>query len=242
MLDKEAVHEKKKRGALAVRDGLREDILWVRLEPGSPLDEVSLAERFGVSRTPVREALLLLSGERLVQFLPNRTTVVAPFKLDNVGDLIDTFLLLSRAAARSAAVSGDADIEKLNALTAKHHQAVEDDDLITMFESDKELRATIADTCGNIFQSSYFNQALMAGHRSRVLCYYPNATKDDLMQANGLMKRLCDDIADGNVQSSDETMTALVMQDFEIIQRSIQPSVTAEMDLSGHPVRLGVKQ
>ncbi|MCC0040259.1 MAG: GntR family transcriptional regulator, partial [Brucellaceae bacterium] len=72
-----------RRGALQVYDALREDILWVRIKPGSALDEVRLAERFKVSRTPIREALLLLSGESFVQFLPNRTTVVAPLLLNN---------------------------------------------------------------------------------------------------------------------------------------------------------------
>ena len=63
----ESSASKSKRGALQVHESLREDILWLRIEPGSALDEVALAERFEVSRTPIREALLLLSGEGLGQ-------------------------------------------------------------------------------------------------------------------------------------------------------------------------------
>ena len=98
-----------RRGALQVYDVLREEILWVRIAPGTALDEHDLAARFEVSRTPIREALLLLAGERLVQFLPNRTSIVAPFSLDNAGDYLDTALIISRAMARAAALSGRAE-------------------------------------------------------------------------------------------------------------------------------------
>ena len=47
-------------------------------KPGDRLVESELAERLGVSRTPVREALIRLSGDGLVVTLPNRTTIVAP--------------------------------------------------------------------------------------------------------------------------------------------------------------------
>ena len=70
---------KHRRGSLQVYESMREDILWLRIDPGSAIDEVALAERFKISRTPIREALLLLSGDDLVKFLPNRTTIVAPW-------------------------------------------------------------------------------------------------------------------------------------------------------------------
>ena len=117
-----------RRGALQVYDVLREEILWVRIAPGSALDETALAARFEVSRTPIREALLLLAGERLVQFLPNRTSIVAHFSLDNTGDYLDTALIISRAMARAAALSGRAEAAPLNDHVHRFAQAVEDDD------------------------------------------------------------------------------------------------------------------
>lgn len=56
---------------------LRDEILTLVLEPGLPLDETSLSKRFSVSRSPVREALNRLLAERLVETLPNRSTIVA---------------------------------------------------------------------------------------------------------------------------------------------------------------------
>ncbi len=66
------------RGVQTVYEALRRAIVDLRLEPGSPLDEVTLAERFDMSRTPVREALVRLAAEGLVTQLPNRNTIVAP--------------------------------------------------------------------------------------------------------------------------------------------------------------------
>lgn len=111
-------------GALQVYDELREDILWLRIKPGATLDEVGLAARFKVSRTPIREAFLLLLGKNFVQFLPNRTTIAAPFLLNNLGDYMDTFLILSRGAVRSTAVCGLADPVVLNSFLTDYAEAI----------------------------------------------------------------------------------------------------------------------
>ena len=68
----------------AVRDEIEELIAVGKLRPGKHLDETELAERFGVSRTPVREALNQLANAGLVEIRPRRGAVVAevgPYKL-----------------------------------------------------------------------------------------------------------------------------------------------------------------
>ncbi|MFO4987296.1 GntR family transcriptional regulator, partial [Salmonella enterica subsp. enterica serovar 1,4,[5],12:i:-] len=76
-------------GSARVYLQLRQDILRVELAPGSPLDEVGLGERFNLSRSPVREALVRLSSEGLVQILPNRSTIVTPLDLQGIPDFLD---------------------------------------------------------------------------------------------------------------------------------------------------------
>src|SRR3569832_1782697 len=65
-------------GVQTIYESLKQAIVELTLEPGAPLDEVTLAERFDMFRTPVREALVRLAAEGLVTPLPNRTTIVAP--------------------------------------------------------------------------------------------------------------------------------------------------------------------
>lgn len=55
-----------------LREALEDDIISGRLRPGQRLDEVGMAERFGVSRTPVREALNQLAASGLVEIRPRR--------------------------------------------------------------------------------------------------------------------------------------------------------------------------
>jgi DNA-binding GntR family transcriptional regulator len=66
------------------------EIVSGALPPGQRLEEQSLAARFRVSRTPVREALRLLSGMGLVDVLPHRGVVVAKIDLERLTDMFDT--------------------------------------------------------------------------------------------------------------------------------------------------------
>lgn len=56
---------------------LRRDILELRLAPGAVLDEMEISRRFGISRSPVREAIIRLTAEGLAQSLKNRGATVA---------------------------------------------------------------------------------------------------------------------------------------------------------------------
>jgi DNA-binding GntR family transcriptional regulator len=74
-------------GAEVVHDQLREAILHGRLQAGSIMSQVQLAREFGVSRTPLREALRMLQREGLVEGEANRRVRVAPFSLADLEEL-----------------------------------------------------------------------------------------------------------------------------------------------------------
>ncbi len=76
-------------GWTGVYETLRHDILSLALAPGELLDEMSLSRRFGFSRSPIREALIRLSGDGLVVNLPNRTTIVAPVDIARFPQYVD---------------------------------------------------------------------------------------------------------------------------------------------------------
>ncbi|WP_176476256.1 GntR family transcriptional regulator, partial [Pseudomonas indica] len=77
----EAEGSVRRHGGRYIYEELRKQILTLQLKPGAQLDEVSLAAQFGVSRSPVRDALARLISEGLVTILPNRTTLVTPFEI-----------------------------------------------------------------------------------------------------------------------------------------------------------------
>lgn len=85
-----------------IRDGLREAILNGALVDGTQLRQDQLAEQFGTSRIPVREALRQLETEGLVTIEPNRGAVVASVSLDDVLEMLDIRIALECYALRLA--------------------------------------------------------------------------------------------------------------------------------------------
>jgi DNA-binding GntR family transcriptional regulator len=86
-----------------VLERLRALILTGEYGPDERLVEEQLAERLGVSRTPVRQALTMLEAEGLVEIAPNRGATVCSFSTEDVGDIYDLRAVLEGHAARRAA-------------------------------------------------------------------------------------------------------------------------------------------
>ncbi len=88
---------------------LKEEIELGELAPGTPLSELSLVERTGASRTPVREALRRLAAEGLVDLAPRLGARVSRVSAQNVRDLFEFRQLLEPAAIRQATETAAAD-------------------------------------------------------------------------------------------------------------------------------------
>ena len=101
-----------------LRESIEEEIATGKLLPGTRLDEVELATRFGVSRTPIREALRLLLGEGLVEMRPQRGAVVAQATPQRLIEMFEVMAELEgmcvRLAARRLSEQEMAEIEALH--------------------------------------------------------------------------------------------------------------------------------
>ncbi len=102
-------------------DGLREMIISGELAPGQPLSEISLAETFGISRTPIREALKQLQIEGLVEIRPRIGTFVSVPSRRELNELFEMKQLLEGGAARLMAARGD--IPELAAMRNNVHES-----------------------------------------------------------------------------------------------------------------------
>ncbi|CUU55888.1 hypothetical protein CcI49_01700 [Frankia sp. CcI49] len=83
---------------------LKQEIVDLRLPPGYPMREAELAGRLGVSKTPLREALVRLQRERLVEIVPYKGAVVCGYDRDDLKEIYELRELLEGACAREAAV------------------------------------------------------------------------------------------------------------------------------------------
>jgi DNA-binding GntR family transcriptional regulator len=130
-------------------EDLREAILTGRYGPGARLVQDDLAEAFGVSRIPLREALRRLEGEGLVVISPNRGAVVRALAPKDVVDLYDLRLALESLAVRRAA-ERYADLRastKLRHAQARH--AIAARNLSALFRLDRDFHADIAAASDN---------------------------------------------------------------------------------------------
>jgi len=93
---------------------LKDAIISLEIQPGSPLSEIQLATRFGISKSPVREALQRLSRDGLVTLEPNRRCVVTTLDISDVRDWYELRLILEPASFRQ--VASDIDREQLDFL------------------------------------------------------------------------------------------------------------------------------
>ena len=91
------------RHADQLRQVLEEEIASSQLAPGTRLEEVALAERFGVSRTPIREALQSLSASGLVVLRPRRGAVVASLSLERLLEMFEMMAEMEAVCGRHAA-------------------------------------------------------------------------------------------------------------------------------------------
>jgi DNA-binding GntR family transcriptional regulator len=103
---------------------IRALVLEGEILPGSRLGQAELAERLGISRTPVREALRRLTGEGLAEFVPNRGFRAAELGLDGVRRRLEVRLLLEPGIARLAAERRtDDDLVALHDAVAREERA-----------------------------------------------------------------------------------------------------------------------
>jgi DNA-binding GntR family transcriptional regulator len=131
---------------------LRTRILSLELPPGADVEEAALVREFGLSRTPVREALIQLAADGLIQLVPNRGARVAALDLGQVPQMLEALELYQRATTRWAALRRRP--EHLDALVRMSHDfahAAEAKDLVGMAETNRLFHGVVADACGNTF-------------------------------------------------------------------------------------------
>ncbi|HRK18168.1 MAG TPA: GntR family transcriptional regulator [Hyphomicrobiaceae bacterium] len=129
---------------------LRELILDGGLAPGSRISERMVQERYGISRTPLREALKILSVEGLVAIYPNRGAVVALLSLEELQAAFELLAALDGAAGELAADrASDATIAEIAALhdeMVRHYEARQ---LQDYFRVNKAIHLAIVDAAAN---------------------------------------------------------------------------------------------
>lgn len=160
-------------GALQVFEKLRNEILSLELKPGQLIDEASLAARFHVSRSPVREALVRLASEGLVETVPNKGTVVTPLNFSEFPGFIDALDLIQRAIFRLAARNRTAaDLEAIRSAQAEFRRRVAANDVLGMIAQNSVLHLAMAAAGRNRILTETYRRILGEGRRTLRLYFH----------------------------------------------------------------------
>lgn len=129
---------------------LRQAILKGELAPGERLMEIQLAERLGVSRTPIREAIRKLELEGLVKMVPRKGAEVAKISEKNLNDVLEVRRALEELAVELACQRlAVEDIAKLKEQNAKMAEQMDNADSTLMAQADEEFHDIIYYGTGN---------------------------------------------------------------------------------------------
>ena len=130
---------------------IRDMILHRELEPGEKIIEEEMAERIGVSRTPLREALLRLETDGIVKFIPRRGAFVRRQNKQKIIEVLEVREVLEGLVARLAAQKMDSqNLSRLRACLERINETQDtDDQLIRFTHADEEFHSILLDACGS---------------------------------------------------------------------------------------------
>jgi len=196
-------------------DVLREDILSLAIPPGARLEEKVLAEKYNVSRTPIREAMIRLAAEGLVDFRPRRGGHVIPIILPNLPRYLETYSLIQRALVRLAAVRRlSRDIHKIDLAVTVFRAEVAQIDIydyqtvMAAATAENAVLQTVAEGAHNIYLLEIFEKLRLQGQRMLRLAvaYRPEGQMDVASFAEQRADRLgvlADLIREGDAEAAE---------------------------------------
>lgn len=135
-----------------LREAIEDEIVTGQLAPGARLEETTLAAKFGVSRTPIREALLHLAATGLVEIRPRRGAIVSAPNPRRLVEMFETMAELEAACGRLAARRHTSDDEA--AITAAHaacERAAQSGDSEAYYFENATFHAAIYKASHNVF-------------------------------------------------------------------------------------------
>jgi DNA-binding GntR family transcriptional regulator len=137
-------------GTQRVYEHIRAKIMALDWPPGADVSEAEIVKDLGVSRTPVREALVRLSADGLIETPPNQGARVAAMDLRSSAEILEALELCQRAVNRWAAQKRtEADLAAIAAANAAFDAAADRADLDALVEANRAFHQAVGAACGN---------------------------------------------------------------------------------------------
>lgn len=220
-----------------VHEAIRKRILRVEMLPGEDIDEAALVSEFGVSRTPVREALVRLAKDGFVRLRPNRGAIVSPLELGEIPQLLEALELSLRATTRWAAVRRTAnDLKIIESHKKEWDEAVAANDFIAMSETNNAFHMAIAESAGNFYVANLYASLLPGFFRLSISLLSPTKLGDYkayYAKISDEHARMVQAIKDQDADAADRLAEQHSMLMREKVVDYFQSSLSGEVVLSG---------
>lgn len=199
---------------------LREAILRGDLKPGERLMELQLAEKLGVSRTPIREAIRMLEQEGLAVTMPRRGAEVARMTLKDMEDVLEIREALDELAVRIACARiTDEQLKKLSEVKKQFESSTQTGDVKQIAEADVSFHDVIYEATGNPKLVTLLNNLREQVYRYRVE-YIKNPKNYPVLikEHEAILQSLKDREVDRAVSAMQEHVSNQALAVKEIIQ------------------------
>lgn len=203
---------------------LRDDICSGKYEPGFWLQEMELAEKLGVSRSPVREALRQLVADGLVIEVPNKGVFVKEFTLRDIDEIFDMRILLETYGIRQSrknltSVRRQKFFEVLEVL----ERSCAAGDMERYVKADEELHIRIVELGGNSLVESTYDRVRSMNQQFRVLSLSSHQRFSDSMTEH---RKLIQALAVGDTATAEDTLRVHL----ELARRTIKEQLARQSE------------
>ena len=169
-----------------IANQLRRDILRGALRPGMSIKERDNADKMGVSRTPLREAIRILATEGLVELRPARSPIVAMPSIKQITDEVEVLLAVEKLSGELACARATQDeVDALAAIVQVMADTFDTVDAVEMFEIDMSFHTALAQAAHNDALADIHGTYLARLWRSRFLAAIQRRNRERVVDHHG---------------------------------------------------------
>ena len=203
-----------------VYNTLRQAILTGELQPGERLMEIALANRLGVSRTPVREAIRKLELDGLVVMMPRRGAHVAQITEKDLNEVLEVRIGLEEMAVRFACQRmSEEQLQEIRQAAKEFERLVDKGDLTALAQADEHFHALIYKATANDCLCGITNNLREQVYRYRIEYLKDSAVRATLAAEHG---EICDALAARDVERARRALCSHIENQQQAIIRSLK--------------------
>lgn len=224
-----------KSGKSSLYDDLKRQILTMELDPDEDLDEVSISEKYGLSRTPVRDIFRRLAGEGYIDIRENKGARVAPLNHSTLRHFFLIAPMIYSAIGRLAVQNfKPKQLSELSDTQERFRAASQDADTLAMVLENNKFHAIIGEMSGNVYLQPSLQRLLVDHARIGQTFFRPR--NDDMRQRLRLATQHHDGFMESIKNHDENAMVDLVFQHWELSRENMELYVAPDNMKADLPV------